>query len=74
MTLIFGEDSVEFKLKTKLGNYNDLADELKTMAEMGNFETIAKLLEEKSGGLEKMKEKWQNSYLHAIGAMGLKSS
>lgn len=67
MALIFGDDRVEFKLRSVLGDYAGLAREMALMAEHGDVERIAKILEDKAGGIEKMKAAWSEALLIAMG-------
>ena len=49
------------KLKARLGNHKDLQKEIQIMVDNREFERFSELLVENSGGIEKIRQEW-NEY------------
>ena len=50
------------KLKARLGNHKELQEEIQTMADNGEFERFSELLVENGGGIEKIRQEWNEYY------------
>jgi len=54
------------KLKTRLGNHKELQEEIQIMVDNGEFERFSEHLVKNNGGLEKIREEWNEYYFKLI--------
>ena len=51
------------KLKARLGNHKELQKEIQIMVDNREFERFSELLVESGGGIEKIRQEWNEYYL-----------